>query len=272
MLNNGYIFKYNDNLKKDIISFYDKEKDLNILSSIFNIRKKTIAEFLKSKNVFIAGQYGGARKYNVNKCFFDNINTEEKAYFLGLLYADGSNRISRGEINLTLQEDDLYLLEILNNLINPERPIHKIKKVSSKQIYRMYVNSKYMSNKLNELGVLENKTFKITFPNFLNDDLCPHFIRGYFDGDGSISINKENKGQICIVGTELFLNSIMKILVENSEVRYVKLGLLHKNTDNNIRQLIYGGNGNIKKIYNYLYKNAQIYMIRKKDKFDRIIK
>jgi hypothetical protein len=268
-----YIFRFNNELSEKVLSFYEKEKDLNILSAEFNIKKKNIAEFLKSKHVFIKGQYGGARKYQVNKYFFDNIDSEEKAYFLGLLYADGSNRLVRGEVNLTLQEKDYYLLEKLNNLINPARPIYKLpKKVSTGgEIYRMSINSKYVSNKLNELGVFENKSFKLIFPKWLNEELFSHFIRGYFDGDGSVSVNKNiTKLQIQIIGTESFLNDIMEILVKNCNVNHTKLGLNHKNNTNNIRILGYSGNNNAKKIYKYLYKDANIYMLRKKDKFKMI--
>lgn len=266
-----YIFRFNEELSNSVLSYYEKEKDLNILSTEFNIRKKNIAEFLKTKHVFVKGQYGGARKYPVNKYFFDEIDSEEKAYFLGLLYADGSNRLKRGDVNLTLKGEDYYLLEKFNNLINPTRPIIKVhKKIpDGKDIFRMCISSKYISNRLNELGVYENKTFKITFPNFLSAELCSHFIRGYFDGDGSISVN-DKRSQFQILGTESFLSSVMEVLVKNCDVNYVKLGLNHKNNTHNIRTLGYGGNGNIKKLYKYLYKDAQIFMIRKKNKFELI--
>lgn len=266
MENSPYIFKNNPDLKESVLSFYENEKDLNVLNAVFNIPKKNIAEFLKSKHVFLNGQYAGSRKYQVNKYFFDRIDSEEKAYFLGLLYADGSNRIERGEINLTLQEEDYYLLKRLNDLINPERPIVKIssKQSNGKNIFRMYINSKYISNRLNELGVFENKTFKLVFPKWLNENLFPHFIRGYFDGDGSISINKENKAFVQFIGTELFITEVLEILVKYSNVNYVKIRLNHNNDTSNIRTISFGGNGNAKKIFDYLYKDAQIYMLRKK--------
>jgi hypothetical protein len=69
-----YIFKDNVKLCDRVLSFYENEKDLNILSIEFNIRKKNIAEFLKSKNVFVRGQYSGSRKYQVNKYFFNEID------------------------------------------------------------------------------------------------------------------------------------------------------------------------------------------------------
>jgi len=99
---------------------------LNIIEERFSVPKKAIAGFLKREGVFVKGQYAGSRKHPVNKNYFNDIDSQEKAYFIGLLYADGSNRINRGEVNLTLQKEDYYLLEKLNNSINPSRPIYKI--------------------------------------------------------------------------------------------------------------------------------------------------
>lgn len=265
-----YIFKNNIELQNNVLLSYKNEKDLNILSKKYNIRKKNIAEFLKSKNVFIKGQYAGSRKHAINKYYFDVIDCEEKAYFLGLLYADGSNRLNRGEVSLTLQNEDLYLLERLNEIMNPTRPVFTIKNSSNNKINRMYINSKYISNRLNMLGVFENKSFKIIYPNFLEPELYRHFIRGYFDGDGCISVNNNGKAQIQIIGTESFLSSIMKIFNNKCNTNFVKLGLNHKNIKNNIRTLSYTGNNNAIKIYHYLYDDTQIFMIRKKNKFELI--
>lgn len=44
---------------------------------------------------------------------------------------------------------------------------------------------------LEKWGCIENKTFKLKFPEFLSEELVPHFIRGYFDGDGSVFIHRQ---------------------------------------------------------------------------------
>ena len=63
----------------------------------------------------------------------------------------------------------------------------------------------------------------------------------------------------------------MKTLVEYSGVNYIKIRLNHNNDSNNIRTITFGGNGNAKKIYDYLYKDAQTYMKRKKNKFEIVV-
>ena len=70
-----YYFRYNVNLQNEVLLYYKIEKDLNILNKIFNIPKKAIAAFLKSKKVFIKGQYGGKRKYQIYKYLYRDAQT-----------------------------------------------------------------------------------------------------------------------------------------------------------------------------------------------------
>ena len=63
------------------------------------------------------------RKYSINENFFDVIDTEEKAYFLGFLYADGCNATNRNAVILSLKEDDRDILEKLNSLLQPQKPL-----------------------------------------------------------------------------------------------------------------------------------------------------
>ena len=215
------------------------------------------------------------RKYPINEQFFNEIDSEEKAYFLGILYADGTNSTNKTEVSLRLQEDDRELLIDLNNLLQPTKPVLPIisKNKKHKTLYRLIINSKKISNKLNELGVVPNKTFKIMYPTWLNKNLENHFIRGYFDGDGYIGYNiANNESQFCITGTENIILNIQNILINKSDLNKTKLQTRHPERKNNIRMLMYSGNGNSKKLYYYLYNDANLYMKRKKNKFESILK
>ena len=66
------------------------------------------------------------RKYPVDEQFFDEIDSEEKAYFLGMLYADGTNSMKKTEVSLRLQEEDYEILTKLNNLLQPTKPLRPI--------------------------------------------------------------------------------------------------------------------------------------------------
>jgi hypothetical protein len=213
------------------------------------------------------------RKYPIDEQFFDEIDSEEKAYFLGMLYADGTNSTKKTEVSLRLQEEDYEILTKLNNLLQPTKPLHPIIRDEKRKIlYRMIMNSKKISYRLNELGVVPNKTFKLTYPNWLNKNLQNHFIRGYFDGDGYVGYNVANgESQICITGTENMILEVQNILINENVLNKVKIYTRHPERNNNIRMLMYSGNGNSKKLYYYMYKNANLYMVRKKNKFENLL-
>jgi hypothetical protein len=204
------------------------------------------------------------RKYKLNENFFEKINTEKKAYFLGLLYADGYVNENNMLIEITLYNQDI---DILNELIyelypNNDKPLKLIRN----KYYKLVISSKKIVNDLKYHGCVQKKTFKLKFPLTIPDDLIHHFIRGYFDGDGSVYVNK-GVLNISLVGTIDFLTSIQNILIMKCGVNNTILDDRHPNRNNNIRALRYGGNIIINRIYHYLYDNATIFLKRKNIKF-----
>lgn len=209
------------------------------------------------------------RKYKLNENFFELINKEEKAYFLGLLYADGYVNEKNNLIELTLHKQDNDILNKFITFIYPnnDRPLKLIRN----KYYRLVINSKKMVNDLKKHGCFQKKTFNIKFPTTIPDGLLQHFIRGYFDGDGCVYI-ENNMLNISIIGTIDFLNEIQKILIKKCELNKTIFDNRQPNRKNNIRGLRYGGNIIINRIYCYLYNNATIFLERKKNKFIDILK
>jgi len=269
--------KANIEVRNQLLERYKEEKNLTVLSKEFDIPKISIWNLLKKECVFNS-KYGKiiqnekVRKYPVNEDYFNNIDCEEKAYFLGILYADGTNSLKKTEIKLSLQEDDLEILIKLNNLLQPTKPILFKPKISEKHKnqWALIINSKIVSYKLNELGIVPNKTFKVIYPQWLDKKLNRHFIRGYFDGDGCVTFDKYNR-QLCFsfTGTENIVLNIENILINKSNLNNVKLSTRFPERNDNIRSLCYSGNGNSRNFYDFIYNDATIYMKRKKDKFEK---
>lgn len=134
------------------------------------------------------------RIYNVDESFFKKIDTEEKAYILGFMYADGCNHHNPSKCNysisITQLTQDVDILEKINNAMTSDYPIHTyVQKENNKEKSVLLISSKDLSQDLCKLGCSEAKTFSIRFPNenqYFDDNLMCHFIRGYFDGDGCI--------------------------------------------------------------------------------------
>jgi intein-encoded DNA endonuclease-like protein len=120
--------------------------------------------------------------------------------------------------------------------------------------------------------MMPNKTFNLEYPKWLNENLNKHFIRGYFDGDGCVTFNKINKQlDVSFTGTENMMVGIQNTLINMCGFSKTKLSTRYPERKNNIRSLHYFGNGNAKKYYNFIYNDANIFMERKKNKFNKYI-
>lgn len=269
-------------IDKELIKLLIKDyKELNcnlsFLSKKYNLTISTISKYIKKElNIYSFKQNIG-KKYLLNENYFEVIDTEEKAYFLGFLYADGCNLTNNTSIKLGLQEQDKEILNKFSELVNSNRPLQIDKNESLlkkgknvKTTYIFIINSKKMSDDLIKLGLFHKKTWLLKFPT---EEQVPfyllrHFIRGYFDGDGSISKVKTSKNNSClnfnIVGNFEFINSLQSYFV--NEIKLNKNKLQYRKTTQ-IVSLIYGGNTYICKIREHLYKDATIYLKRKFDKF-----
>lgn len=204
-------------------------------------------------------------KYYTDQKIMDNIDTEEKAYWLGFFYADAYNKETTGQIIIELQERDKnHLCKCANFFGNPREPFIQYKNKGKYTAYRLELNGRYLSTSLKNKGCHRAKSFNITFPNWLRHDLQRHFIRGYFDGDGCIYVHQNQLG-IEIVSTNEMLNSIDNILriktAVNPHISHPK-----KYTGNTSR-MDFGGSRQVKRFCDWIYKDANIYLDRKYDLF-----
>ena len=247
------------------------------LSKHFPVTNTAISALLKRNGYKTKSQSELQRKYPINEYFFDEINTEDKAYVLGLLYADGCNQTERNLVAISLKESDKDVLEKITELIQPDKPLRYYTTANSRKKegfensqnqWRLTINNKHISQRLVELGCGKAKTHNLTFPTEeqVPSHLIRHFIRGYFDGDGSVSGDKQK--QFCFVGTIDFLLPLQQILMRELGFSESKLDQRHKNIDNNIRSLRYCGINQCIKFRDWLYKDATIFIKRKKEIFD----
>jgi hypothetical protein len=232
------------------------------LAEYYNISSVAVNALLRRHGYIAKSQSELQRKYDIDETFFDVIDTEEKAYFLGILYADGTHITERNAVTLSLNEDDKNLLQRLNNLLQPLKPLQYVNIKNGKNQYRLTIQNKKISKRMLELGLVKAKTHKIIFPEWIDKTLIRHFVRGYFDGDGCVS----NRA-FSMVGTESFLNSVQIILIDELGLSKTKFDKRHKNRKDNITSIRYCGKNNLKKIMDWFYADANIYLNRKLEKF-----
>ena len=236
------------------------------------------------------------RKYNVNNDYFSKIDTPEKSYILGFIYADGCNYISDDKknciINFTQLKKSVDILQKINFELNSEYPIREYnQKENNKIICTLNIRSKKMSEDLIKLGVTPKKSLFIKFPNnnIVPEKLVSHFIRGYFDGDGCVWNGKRIKRKIkditkvdgfryriihnvkfTITGNIDFINMLQDFLVFNLNFKKTKLNFSKSKIKKHICTMEYSGRSQMKTFYNYIYKDASIYSKIKKLKFENI--
>ncbi len=258
---------------QDVIKLYDLGMSCRQIAQKFNTSYDTINKRLRKSNIKFRDRTN-YRKWTLDCTYFDNINTQDKAYILGFIMADGYNNTTKGQIAIKLSPKDKDILEQIKQKLSYNGPlITGINKVfgSCFPNIKLLFNSRYLSNQLLNLGVHNNKSDFLKFPDYLCDPLIHHFIRGYFDGDGSMSCNyiktkynsKLLNGYVSFTGCKEFLYSVQDILL-----RYEIKSSLYKNKlCQYVYQLNINGNKNVQRFYNFLYKDANIYMERKFDKF-----
>lgn len=203
-------------------------------------------------------------KYKSN--YFDNIDNQDKAYMLGLFYADGNMKQDGYTFSITLQEKDVEILKKINNLIESTHDIYFIKSNNKnwQNCYKLTIYSKRICDALQYHGIIPNKSLKLQFP-ILPFELYKDFLRGYLDGDGNI--NKVNNHTITasFVGTENFCKNA-QLLIENH--LKINCSIMSASVNNNItKTLQIGGKNQVLTFLDWIYKDANLFLPRKYEKY-----
>ena len=213
------------------------------------------------------------KRKEFNENYFNKIDSEDKAYFLGFILADGSivNKNNRYSLVININDKDIKVLKTFKEKINYEGDIWYHKQRSN--MCQIKVSSKILINDLSKYFIIPNKTNIVKYPE-IPDELQNHFIRGVFDGDGCISIHKENRegcgvnrGQFNICsGSKEFIYEYVEKLIILVNVKRNKI----INHNNRYYTIDWAGFTDIENLYKFLYNNATIYLDRKKKTFDEI--
>jgi hypothetical protein len=188
------------------------------------------------------------------------------------------------ELRLALQKKDVEILEVFNNYLETNKPLRLIKKRNLKHsdMYSINIENKILCEDAKKLGLVNNKTNLLEFPDktILPEKLISHFVRGFFDGDGCVTVKKrilKNNNSysetlfFSFTATYQMCESLQKIFNKNINLNINKIHKRHKNRKANTYHIVYGGNKQALKFYNWLYKDCEnLKITRKKLKFENI--
>lgn len=256
-------------------NLYLEGKSSKDIAGIYHCGVNTVYRVMAK--IDIVRDYGESRvlrtllKYADNDMYFDDLNSEGPAYFLGLIVSDGCI-MSRGGgrqqvLGLALHEKDGYMVE-------------NLAKILGRNVYRMHpkggsgdgigvrIGSNYLVNRLRYYNITERKSTDghIETPlKYVPNDMRHHYIRGIIDGDGCIYCNRTYSLSVC--GNYYDMLDVANIF---STIGCRKL--LPRNEGNDLYEVSWGSIGDINKIINYIYADATIYLVRKKQKANEILR
>lgn len=278
----NYFKKYTNDEIIDFIKNSNSASEMVIKMGYDPSQRSFVKRFSEEYNISIDHfSRINQRTHSLNENFFSDMN-QISIYWLGFIMADGNIRNINHEHSLKVQlaEKDMRHLEVLKNDLNysgklryndPHIMTAKGHSYQSQASFTLQVSSKKMIHDLVSLDCVQNKTQLGTqISNKIPNDLLSHFIRGYFDGDGSIVIEKRlNKGDhqmpsisIFILGSEKILEQIATIISE-----FVGVNKPNLSARQGVYCIKWSGNEQCFKIFDWLYHDASRFLERKYQKY-----
>lgn len=201
--------------------------------------------------------------HNLDENYFENINSNDKAYWLGWIISDGSitnqPEKSKFQLELTLKQEDEEILHLLEKDLGVSDKIY----LSQKNYKRFSLGCKKIVKDLEKLGITQNKSFTVQVPNF-DPQFNAAFIRGIFDGDGGFTTYTRKSGQRCqefsICGNEYIITWVLNTLTK-------EIPSLTKNTitkERSIKRIRWSRKKDIILLKEYLYKNHNNHYLKRK--------
>ena len=262
-----------EELKQEIIKYYlSQPMTMRQVEDKYELSHPTITKILKDVPKYTKAKLNNP---NMKEHFFQEINEEAKAYFLGLLISDGNvfkdNTGRQASISITLDLKDEYMLKKFKEVLQTNTSIA----YDGRGCGQIAVRSNIMAEDLAKYGVVPRKSYSTYLPQ-ISKEMMPHLIRGIFDGDGSIMAkpNPSNAGHnrflhsISFCGTHQLMEDISNYILENLGIKTA----VYDYKDRNLSELKIQNIDNIAKFGYWIYRNSTIFLNRKKDIFNDFLK
>ena len=262
-----------EELKQEIIKYYlSQPMAMKQVEDKYELSHPTITKILKDVPKYTKAKLNNP---NMKEHFFQEINEEAKAYFLGLLISDGNvfkdNTGRQASISITLDLKDEYMLEKFKEVLQANTSVVH----DGRGCGQIAVRSNIMAEDLAKYGVVPRKSYNTYLP-LISKEMMPHLIRGIFDGDGSIMAkpNPSNDGHnrflhsISFCGTHQLMEDISNYILENLGIK----AAVYDYKDRNLSELKIQNIDNIAKFGYWIYRNSTIFLNRKKDIFNDFLK
>lgn len=226
-------------------------KHYDEIANEFLVTKRTIQNWAKKNDVKVKRKSN--RKIFFKFDYFDKIDSEEKAYILGFIAADGYIDTRNRSLNITLSNKDRCMLETIAEALDFTGNIRE----ELRNRITISFCSKAMVKDLSKYGVVQNKTSTVFIPD-IPEELIRHFLRGYFDGDGYVG----ERQAVLVTTSKAFERDLIDYIDKNN------LGTpgVAKASKSSNRFVFYRKDA---KFLKHIYENSTIYMPRKKESYNK---
>jgi hypothetical protein len=234
---------------------FSEGKSLTFIGKTLNVDRGRLSEKFKREGIVVTNCNNDKHKFN--ESIFENLDSEEKYYWFGFIYADGCIMENEDKLvckfELSLCEKDLGHLEKFKKFLGSNIEIKYKEKVKAYKIG--FTNRKFVKDLVN-LGLTPRKSLTKVFPE-IDKNYINWFLRGYFDGNGYV-LSKFNRASF--VSTKYFIDYVVEYL--DFDKKFIKKDKRHHE---NIRTLNLHGN-NSKRFLKFIYQDSTVHLDRKYDK------
>lgn len=250
----------------EVVSAYNADASTGELAEEYEVDPETIRRTLIRRNV----PRRGLRTYEVDVSFFQDLQREEVAYWLGFIAADGHIGKER-LLWLEISAKDKAHLHTFLEALDSDYPVHERERGGRVMAY-LNLTCKALVQPLLDLGYGPGKNQRLELPPIRRPALR-HFLRGYADGDGWTTLS-EATGTLQltwgIIGNPVFLQQVRPLLAQACGLSWVDMYLPSEDVED-LYLLQYTGNGNARKLYSYLYDDASVWLERKRKPFEEVL-
>lgn len=267
------INKVSKEIQQKIIADYLSGKSMRQIEKDYNVSRQTTAKFLEKENIK-KEKDNHYRIYHHNESFFEIIDTEEKAYWLGFIFADGhitnnENRYGQDQFGISCAKTDKEILYKFLKSIQATNPVLEYsRKEKGEPLCRVQLTSQKSVNDLIDKGCFKQKSLILKPPKNIPNEFIRHFLRGFFDGDGSITKSYSKRYNKYIYGINITSTREMCEWIYN----IFDFGSIIKDLRRtNTYYFSFGGRKQITQFYHFLYDEATIQLDRKYNRFQEFL-
>ena len=266
--------KLTDQQRADACTRYQAGESGSSIARSYGVNPISITRMLAIKGVERRSPKDARKYYKIDEHFFKEVNTEQKAYWLGFLFADGSvsDKKGRSLVRVGLSAKDIGHLESFRAAVVTNVPIYTWTTTTGKPCASLTLCCREMTDYLQAYGLGVGNARSFPFPE-LPDNLTRHFVRGYIDGDGCFHCrpHKRYRYLTCrmhVIANKTFLEKLQLVLASACSLRLTKLQPT-QSADFYVMQ--YGGRRQVARIATYLYEGATIWLPRKREIAERAL-